>query len=193
MSIKVVSDKLKELGNEIEKNSDSYDVGKLSIELKDFESKVFLCRKPDKELMNILANKKCFKTRPQLDTFVESLIKTCSKIKSRTEAEIENTLLLMKNKISIEEMKSKLPKENESPKKKTTKAPKKPKFPLEEWIKTDESTLKEELLNYSLTELRTTGSMYLKASDKTIRSKEKVIEAIIKGIKELKSISRLGT
>lgn len=192
MSIKVVSDKLKEIGNEIEKNSDSYNLQKLSNELKDFEAKVFLCLKPDPEILALLGDKNYFKTRPIMDSFVNSFIKTNSTKKSRSDAEIENTLLLMKNKIPIEEIKEKLPKKKPPAKKKATTKKPTEKLPLEEWPKTEEIVLREKLNDYTAKELKTVGAMYLKASEKKLK-KDLLIEAILKGIRELRSISRLGT
>jgi len=189
----------------IQKNSTIYDLKQIQNHLLEFEQRVKSSFKISDSLLNFFKSKKNFRIKADLTTFSNK--KLYNKVKKSTRLDIEKELAIISisKNLDIGDLKKLLGKSEIGTKKfapvSKKKAPVKTQKPkikdqTARWLSLTKEELKHELNNLKRypdpRSLKLAADSILKPNEKRMRSRAKIINAIIDRTSEEKAIAHLG-
>ncbi len=196
--------KLNDIREWIQKNSESLDFPKLLELLTKLEEEIRFCIVLNPRILDFLRNKSNFKTLPELKKFSEQIISYTPKKKNRVEVEEEIAKIISSKNLSLEAIQSTFekssikPQKPSAPKKKASTSAQKVKIEDQtaRWMNLTREQLANELNDLTkypdIPTLKQASLSLLKAEDKKLRAREKVINVILKRIAEDQAIASFG-
>ncbi len=196
--------KLNDIRERIQKNSESLDFPKILELLTKFEEEIRFCIVVNPRILDFLRNKSNFKTMPELKKFSEQIISYTPKKKNRVDIEEEIAKIISSKNLSLEDIQSAFekssikPQKPSAPKKKSSTSAQKVKIEDQtaRWMNLTQEQLATELNDLTkypdIPTLKQASSSLLKAEDKKLRIRDKIINIILKRIAEDKAIASFG-